>query len=329
MMMLRGASRLTVAAAFAMAVTVYMATVDAAAQAPAQAPAHAPARVSPRVFPTSDEAVKALVAAAKADGMDGLLAIFGPEGKELVSSRDAAVTRRNRQVFVAAAAEHWELQEPSANMRVLIVGNEGWPFPVPLVKDAKGWRFDTAAGKQEVLSRRIGRNELAVMQICRTYVEAQRIYAASAHDGQAAGLYATKFRSDPGTQNGLYWPAGRKERRSPLGDLVANAAAEGRSIGVSAPPAPFHGYLFKILTAQGKAAPGGVKSYLADGKMSGGFALVAWPAQYGSTGIMTFVVNQDGILREKDIGPGTGTVAKAMTAYDPDVAWTVVVPPNP
>jgi hypothetical protein len=213
-------------------------------------------------------------------------------------------------------------------MRVLIVGNEGWPFPVPLVKAANGWRFDTAAGRQEVLSRRIGRNELAVIQICRTYVEAQRIYAASGHDGQAAGVYATKFRSDPGKQNGLYWPAGRKERRSPLGDLVANAAAEGRSIGEGPAPAPFHGYHFKILTAQGPAASGGAKSYVAEGRMSGGFALVAWPARYGVTGIMTFVVNQDGSLHEKDLGAGTAATAKAMKAYDPGAAWTLV-PPNP
>lgn len=285
-------------------------------------------RGTARSFPTPEEAVRVLIAAAKAEGMDSLLAIFGPEGKELVASSDAEVTRRNREVFAVAAAERWALQEPSSDTRVLIVGNEGWPFPVPLKKDASGWRFDTAAGREEVLSRRIGRNELAVIQICRTYVLAQRIYAESGHDGRPAALYATTFRSDPGKQNGLYWPVKRGQRRSPLGELVANAAAEGRSIAGSAAqgtaPAPFHGYYFKILTSQGPAARGGAKSYVADDRMSGGFALVAWPAQYGLTGIMTFVVNHDDTLHEKDLGPETATSAKAMTAYNPDDTWTIV-----
>jgi hypothetical protein len=281
-------------------------------------------RAAHRSFQTPDDAVRALIAAAKADGMEPLLAIFGPDAQELVASSDPETTRRNRQVFTAAAAERWSLQEPSSEMRVLVIGNEGWPFPVPLVKDASGWRFDTAAGKEEVLSRRIGRNELAVIEICRTYVAAQRIYAASGHDGQEPGVYAMAFRSDPGRQNGLYWPAARGQRRSPLGDLVADAAAEGRPIGERTPPAAFHGYFFKILTAQGSAAPGGAKDYVAGGRMSGGFALVAWPAQYGVTGIMTFVVNQEEQVRETDLGPDTATIAKAMKRYDPGDSWTIV-----
>ena len=187
---------------------------------------------------------------------------------------------------------------------MLVIGNEAWPFPVPIVKDASGWHFDTAAGKEEVLDRRIGRNELAVIRICRTYVAAQRLYASRGHDGLPAGLYARAFASEPGRQNGLYWPARRGEKRSPLGDLVAHAAEEGRALGkagAEAPP-PFHGYHFKILTAQGPAAPGGAKSYVVDEKMSGGFALVAWPAQYDVTGIMTFIVNQDGVVQQKRSG---------------------------
>jgi hypothetical protein len=288
----------------------------------------APQPGAARSYPTPEDAVRALIAAAKADGMESLLEIFGAEGKELVASTDAGATRRNRDVFAVAAAERWALLEPSSDTRVLIVGNEGWPFPVPLKKDASGWRFDTEAGREEVLSRRIGRNELAVIQICRTYVAAQRIYAEHGHDGQAPALYATTFRSDPGKQNGLYWPVKRGQRRSPLGELVANAAAEGRSIGGSATqstaPAPFHGYYFKILTSQGPAAPGGTKSYVTDGRMSGGFALVAWPAQYGVTGIMTFVVNQDDTLHEKDLGAETATSANAMAAYNPDDTWAIV-----
>jgi hypothetical protein len=276
-----------------------------------------------RSFPTPDAGARALIAAAKADGMEELLAIFGPEGSDLVASSDPTTTRRNREVFRVAAAERWSLEDKSSDTKVLVIGNEGWPFPVPLVKTPSGWRFDTAAGREEVLARRIGRNELAVLRVCRTYVAAQRIYAASGHDGQAAGLYARTIRSAEGRQNGLYWPAAAGQKRSPLGDLVAEAAAEGRPIGTGAQPAPFHGYFFKVLTAQGRGAPGGAKNYVADGRMSGGFALVAWPARYGVTGIMTFIVNHDGGVREKDLGPETATIATGMKVYDPDASWVI------
>jgi hypothetical protein len=253
--------------------------------------------------------------------MDDLLAIFGPDGKELAGSSDPATGRRNRQVFTVAVAEGWRLVDEGPDRKVLVIGNEEWPFPVPLVREANGWRFDTAAGKEEVIARRIGRNELAVIQICRTYVAAQRLYARSGHDGKRAGLYATTFRSDRGKQNGLYWPAVRGQKRSPLGDLVAQAAEEGRPVGADRQPSPFHGYYFKILTGQGAAATGGARNYVAAGDMSGGFALVAWPAQYDTTGVMTFIVNQDGLLHEKDLGPGTDAAAKGMTLYDPDSSW--------
>jgi hypothetical protein len=269
--------------------------------------------------------VRALTEAAKAGNLQEIEAIFGPDARELVDSSDPAASRRNREVFTSAVAERWQLVDQGNDGRVLVIGNEGWPFPVPLVKDASGWRFDTAAGKEEVLARRIGRNELAAIRICRTYVAAQRLYAESGHDGQPAGLYATAFRSDPGRQNGLYWPATRGQKRSPLGDLVAQAAQEGRPIGnEGSQPSPFHGYFFKILTGQGPAAAGGAKEYVAGGKMSGGFALVAWSAQYDSTGIMTFIVDRDGVVREKDLGAGTDAAARAMTLYNPDASWTPV-----
>ena len=277
---------------------------------------------SGRVFATPEDAVRALLETAKAGAVDDFLAIFGPEGKELADSSDPATARRNRDVFTAAAAEKWQLVDQGNERKVLVVGNEGWPFPVPLAKDASGWRFDTAAGKEEVLDRRIGRNELAVVRICRTYVAAQRLYAKEGHDGQPTGLYARTFWSDPGRENGLYWPAARGKNRSPLGDLVAHAATEGRPLGKDGPqPIPFHGYHFRILTAQGAGADGGAKDYVVGGKMSGGFALVAWPAQYDVTGVMTFVVNQNGIVREKDLGPETGSAARAMTLYNPDGSW--------
>jgi hypothetical protein len=276
----------------------------------------------PRTFPTAEAAVQALFDTVKAGKIDDLLALFGTEGKELIASSDPVTARRNREVFLVAAREHWELADRGKDRKTLVVGNERWPFPVPLVKDAAGWRFDTPAGKAEILARRIGANELAVIETCRAYVAAQHRYARSGHDGKPAGLYAAAFRSDPGRENGLYWPASRDRKPSPLGDLVAQAAAEGRKPGAAdGQPSAFHGYHYKILTAQGRGAPGGARDYFVNGAMSGGFALVAWPAEYGITGVMTFIVSADGIVREKDLGRATDTAARAMARYDPDATW--------
>lgn len=279
-------------------------------------------RARARTFASPDEAVKALMTAAGQEKPDELLAIFGPDAQELVQSSEPDTARRNRQVFVVAMAEGWRLVDNAPAGKLLVVGNEGWPFPVPIVQDRDGWKFDTAAGRDEVMARRIGRNELAVIGLCRTYVAAQRIYAQRGHDGRPAGRYATAFRSDPGKQNGLYWAASRGEKRSPLGDLVAAAAEDGQPLPAGAQPAPFHGYRFAILTAQSAAASGGAREYVVDGEMTGGFALVAWPAQYGTTGIMTFVVGQDGVVREKDLGASTDESVKPVARYDPDASWT-------
>ena len=282
--------------------------------------------VSPphRTFASPEEAVGTLVEAVKAGALDDMVEIFGPDGKELADSSDPVTARRNRDLFTVAAAEGWRLVDQGSESKVLVVGNEAWPFPVPLTKVAGGWQFDTAAGKEEVIARRIGRNELAVIRICRTYVVGQQLYAERGHDGQPAGLYAQTFRSDPGRENGLFWPARHGQKRSPLGDLMADASADGRPVGDDRPqPSPFHGYYFRILTAQGPAASGGARNYVANGRMSGGFALVAWPAQYDATGVMTFVVNQDGVVREKDLGPETDEAARAMTLYDPDGSWEI------
>ena len=276
-------------------------------------------------FASPEEAVSALTGAVKGGKLEDLLAIFGPDAQAIVDSSDPATGRRNRAIFAVAIAEKWRLEDQGPTSKTLVVGNEEWPFPIPLVKEGNAWRFDTAAGKEEILARRIGRNEIAVIRACQTYVAAQRLYAKRGHDGQRAGIYARTFRSDPGRQNGLYWPAGRGQKRSPLGDLVAHAAEEGRPVGGDGQsPSPFHGYYFRILTAQGSAAPGGARDYIVNGSMSGGFALVAWPAQYDVTGIMTFLVNQDGVVREKDLGPGTDATARGMTVYDPDPSWTPV-----
>ncbi|MGE5814058.1 MAG: DUF2950 domain-containing protein [Acidobacteriota bacterium] len=285
-------------------------------------PAPPPAQ---RVFRTPEDGVNALLDATKKGSLDELIAIFGPEGKALVASSDPASARRNREVFVAATSERWRLVDESTNTKVLVVGNEEWPFPVPLVRDGSGWRFDTAAGREEVIARRIGRNELAAIRISQTYVLAQRLYARRAHDGNPAGTFAAKFRSDSDRENGLYWPPAPGRPRSPLGDLVARAAEERRAATQGEEtPSPFHGYYFKILTSQGPAAPGGAKSYVVAGRMNRGFALAAWPAQYDVTGVMTFIVNHDGLVRQKDLGPETDVTVKAMSAYNPDSSWTKV-----
>jgi hypothetical protein len=289
----------------------------------------AAAQDSPRTFQTPDDAARELIRVAKAGKVEELIALFGRDGQELAAGSDPATARKNREVFTVAAAEGWRLVDEGSTRKTLVVGNEGWPFPIPIVKDGTAWRFDTTAGKEEVATRRIGRNELAVIETCRTYVAAQQRYAQQGHDGKPAGLYARSVRSEPGKQNGLYWPVVRGQQRSPLGDLIAQAAAQERQTGAKAgEPSTFQGYYFKILTEQGSAAPGGAKSYIVNGEMSGGFALVAWPAQYDVTGVMTFIVNRDGIVYQRDLGLETESVAKSMTRYDPDPSWQRAAQPD-
>jgi len=251
-------------------------------------------------YASPEDAAKALIETAKKGSIDDLMKIFGSDAQPLVDTADPKAQQLRRQVFVVAARENWRLVNEGADKRTLEIGHESWPFPVPIVRDGNRWKFDTAGGIEEVIARRIGRNELSAIRACRTYVLAQRLYAQHGHDGKPAGTYATVIRSDPGKQNGLYWKAARGEKRSPLGDLLADAADEGKS--------PFHGYHFKILKP---AQPNG-------------FALVAWPAQYDTTGVMTFVVSQDGLVREKDLGPGTAQAVAAMATYSPDETWDAV-----
>lgn len=279
-------------------------------------------RQEPRAFTTPEDAARALAGAAR-QGSDALIAIFGPAGRELLDSSDPATSQSNRQTFVVAFAEEWRLEDLGAGRKELILGHESWPFPVPLVKTPRGWVFDVAAGREEVLNRRIGRNELAAIGTCQTYVKAQREYAKGGRDGKPAGIYAQRFASDAGSQNGLYWAAGRGAPRSPLGDLVAQAAEDGQPRNSGQPGrTPFHGYYFRILDGQGASAKGGARAYVVQGQMTGGFALVAWPAQYGTTGIMTFIVNQDGVVYQKDLGPETDARVAKVSQYDPDKTWT-------
>lgn len=260
-----------------------------------------------RTFATPEDAVKALTTAVKAKQLDEVVAIFGPEGKDLVDSSDPVQARRNRDVFLAAIGERSHLESPDASTRVLVIGNEDWPFPVPLVKDGEGWRFDTAAGEEEILARRIGRNELTAILVCRTYVKAQNVYAAHGHDGQPAGQFAKQVKSDSGKENGLYWPAAHGRRRSPLGNLVAYATDEGRVPGRDA-GAPFHGYFFRLLDADSSGFPG----------------LVAWPALYDGSGVMTFIVGKDGRVQQKDLGNDTEGAAKALKSSSTDTGWSAV-----
>ncbi|HVA79024.1 MAG TPA: DUF2950 domain-containing protein, partial [Candidatus Binataceae bacterium] len=208
----------------------------------------------------------------------------------------------------------------------LYIGSENWPSPIPLKQTGTQWYFDTSYGKQEVLYRRIGSNELNVLKVCAAICDAQHDYYAAFHDGAQMHQYAQKFRSAPGTQDGLFWQVKSGAPESPLGPLVAEAAYEGyqHHAGGSESPHPFHGYLYRLLTSQGADAPGGARSYIVDGKMTGGFAIVAYPVSYRNSGVMTFIVNQDGQMYQKDLGPNTTQIASAMTAYDPDATWTPV-----
>jgi hypothetical protein len=272
-------------------------------------------------FASPEEAVKALVAAAGANDESKLLAILGPEAKPLIFSGDDVADRNGREQFVRMCQEKNQIVRESDVKAVLEAGNQAWPLPIPMVKDGEKWRFDTGEGKQEIIDRRIGKNELSAIQVSLAYFDAQREYAAIDRDRDGLLEYAQKFASTPGKKDGLYWEAKEGEDPSPLGPLAAQAKKEGYTRKKSGDgPSPYHGYFYKILKAQGKNAPGGAYSYVVKGKMMGGFALVAYPASYGTSGIMTFIVNHDGVVYEKDLGK-TATVAQAMTSFDPDQSW--------
>jgi hypothetical protein len=275
-------------------------------------------------FASPEEAVKALVDAMKAGDLKALSVILGPAGKPLISSGDAVADKQARQRFVEAYAEANKLEKAGEAKAVLSVGKDDWPLPIPVVKEGETWRFDTLAGKEEILNRRIGRNELSVIQVCQAYVDAQREYARVDRDGDGLREYARKFASDKGKQNGLYWEAKEGEAPSPMGAAVVRARAEGYTRKKGGGPTPFYGYFYRILTAQGQDAPDGARDYIIQGKMRGGFALVAYPAQYGVSGVTTFIVNQDGIVYQKDLGRDTAKVARAMKTYNPDATWKKV-----
>ncbi|MDC7787135.1 DUF2950 domain-containing protein [Rhodoplanes sp. TEM] len=287
--------------------------------------AAAPA-VAPRGFETPQAAADALFEAAKARDRKAVVAILGPAVRDWIVSGDPVQDQARVARFVDAYAKKSAIVPEGGARAVLTVGDDGFPFPFPLVKTGTRWRFDPEAGREEVLNRTIGRNELAAIQTLLAVVDAQRDYAARLHQEGGAAAYARRFRSSPGKKDGLFWPAAQGEPESPLGPLVADAVREGyRAKGG---PVPFHGYHFRMLTAQGPKAPGGAYDYLAGGRLIGGFAALAWPARYGISGIKTFAVNHEGVVYEADLGPDTGRIAPRIDAFDPDARWTKVEPPK-
>ena len=272
-----------------------------------------------QTYKTPQAAVDALVAAAKADDEKAALAVFGKAGEDIVSSGDKVSDEAIRKRFVESYDAKHQIAMDGDAKATLVIGQNDYPFPVPLVRKAGLWSFDTEAGRREVLVRRIGRNELNAIQTSLAYVDAQDEYAAKDR-GAGVGVYAQRFVSEPDKKNGLYWPTAAGEEESPLGELFAAASKQGYRAGEGR--TPYHGYYYKILTKQGPSAPGGAHDYVVNGKMIGGFALVAYPAEYRNSGVMTFLVNYDGTVYQKDLGRDTTALAEEMTAYNPDKTWT-------
>ncbi|MGA6988155.1 MAG: DUF2950 domain-containing protein [Terriglobales bacterium] len=276
------------------------------------------------VFASPDDAGNGLLQAAKSGDLNTVLAIFGPESKQIIFSGDPVQDKATVDAFVAAYGVMHRWRKMPDEAQILLIGADNFAFPIPLKKNAAGqWYFDTVAGKSEILARRIGRNELAVIDVCWALADAQAEYFSQTHDDGSTKQYALKFISDTGKQNGLYWESPEGQPRSPLGPLAAFATDEGYTVKPNS-SAPFHGYNFHMLKRQGSNAQGGAKDYVVDGKMSGGFAFVAYPAEYGNSGVMTFIINQDGVLFQKNLGKTTKETATAMTEFDPGDGWSEV-----
>jgi len=269
-----------------------------------------------KTFSSPEDASSALVTATQSNDEKAMIDILGPDGKQIVSSGDAAEDAESRANFVRRYEQmHRLVKEPDATT-VLYIGAENWPTPIPLVKQGNSWYFDTEAGKKEILYRRVGRNELSAISVCQELVAAQKEFYTAQHNE-----YANEISSNEGQHNGLYRKAAEGEPQSPVGPLVASAFAEGYAKSQDGSPTPYRGYFYRVLTRQGKNAPGGAKSYLLDGKMMDGFAFVAYPAEYRSSGVMTFIVNQDGIVYQKDLGKKTEVLAKTLKEYNPNSSW--------
>jgi hypothetical protein len=280
-----------------------------------------------QAFKTPEEAATALVGAAKSGDMKAITTVLGPDGDDIVSSGDEVADAATRAKFVTAYdAKHMVAMEGDSKA-VMVIGPDDFPLPIPIIRKDGQWRFDTAAGREEILFRRIGENELDAIQSALAYVDAQDEYAEKDRTGAGINTYAQRIISQPGKKDGLYWPTSQGEDPSPLGELIAEATKQGYRVGGGR--IPFHGYYFKILTRQGPAAPGGEADYVVNGKMIGGFALVAYPAEYRNSGVMTFIVNHAGTVFQKDLGPNTAQLAERMTSFNPDKSWQAVTDTEP
>jgi len=274
-------------------------------------------------FASAEDAVAALVKALQGDDTRALRAILGPGSDRLVASGDPVADANGRKRFLSDYAASHALMPQGDGRMVLVIGQDAWPLPIPLVQANGSWRFDAASGAQEIINRRIGRNELLTIRTLLAAVEAEQDYFDRMKRGSGTGVYARRFRSTPGNQDGLYWEVAPGEASSPLGPLIEQAESEGYP-GAAAPhgrQTPYRGYLYRVLTSQGAEAPGGAKDYMRNGQMTEGFAFLAWPVQYGSSGVMTFMVDQDGVVFQKDLGPETAKIAAGMTRFDPDLSW--------
>jgi hypothetical protein len=275
-----------------------------------------------QAFRTPDEAASALVSAVKTGDPKSIVTVLGPDGEDIVSSGDEVADVATREKFVAAYDAKHQITMDGDNKAIMVIGGEDFPLPIPIVRKDGMWRFDTAAGREEILFRRIGKNEMDAVQASLAYVDAQNEYAEKDRTGAGVNTYAQRIISQPGKKDGLYWPTSQGEEESPLGELVAQASAQGYPVGSGR--TPYRGYYFKILTRQGLAAPGGDLDYIVNGKMIGGFALVAYPAEYRNSGVMTFIVSHAGDVFQKDLGPNTAKLAERMTSYSPDATWQKV-----
>jgi hypothetical protein len=309
------------ALAAALAMDVPAQAPSAAPAAKAAAPAAKPAAAQ-RTFATPEEAGKALADAVRAADVNALLAVVGPSSKSWLFTGDKVSDANDWKQFLAAYDEKNAFERKGDANAVLTVGKDDWPFPAPLVKRGAKWSFDTNAGREEIMNRRVGRNELDAIETVRAIVDAQREYAANDPDANGYADYARRFRSTPGKKDGLYWPDEVGGKLSPLGPLVATAALEGYKAAKSGEKQqPFHGYFYRFLTSQGKDAPGGAYDYLVGDKLLGGFGIVAYPSNYGVSGVMTFVVNHEGVVYEKDLGAQSVAMGAAMTRFNPDATW--------
>jgi hypothetical protein len=281
------------------------------------------AATAQRTFASPQEGVKALVDAVRAGSANGILEIMGPASKSWLFSGDNVADRADWKKFLDAYDKKNSISTEGDAKAILQAGDGDWSFPAPLVKHGDRWAFDGNAGREEVLNRRVGRNELDTIQTLLAIVDAQREYAAS-DNGNGLISYASKFMSSPGKKDGLYWPTKAGESPSPLGPLVAQAARQGYGGAKGGSQSTYHGYHYRLLTAQGKDAPGGAFDYIVNGKLFGGFAVVAWPASYGNSGVQTFIVNHDGVVYSRDLGPGSAAEAEKMKLFDPGKGWTKV-----